>query len=106
MQYGRMQVVDADRVYNRVVSDLIGLSDGHARFDSAARKPHAESARMMVAAEQLGSPAGFVHWRAAEFAAPDNDRVFEQASLFQIGQQRADGPVGFATDAGEFTDDI
>ena len=30
--------------------------------------------------------------RAAEFAAPDDQRVVEQAALLEIGEQRGDGP--------------
>ena len=51
-------------------------------FDAAAGQPHREGLRMMVAAH---APARFLvrlhHRRAAEFAAPDHQRVFQQAAL-------------------------
>ena len=32
--------------------------------------------------------------RAAELAAPDDERVFEQAALFEIVEQRGDRRIG------------
>src|SRR5882672_2930587 len=61
---------------------------------------------MVVAPEQFRSASGFVHRRASEFAAPYDERVFEQIALFQLGQQGAYRPVGLAADAWQFTDDV
>ena len=43
----------------------------------------------MVAAVALG------HRRAAEFAAPDDERVVEHAALLQVVDQRGRRPVDF-----------
>ena len=52
---------------------------------SAAGEPHGEGVDMMIA---TGRFADFAHRRAAELAAPNDDRVVEQASLLQIAHQR------------------
>ena len=41
------------------------------------------------------------HRRAAEFAGPDHERVFQQAALLEIGQQRRDRLIGLAAAIGE-----
>ncbi len=58
-------------------------------FDAAAGHHEAEAFDVVVAAVALG------HGRAAEFAAPDDERVVEHAALLQILDQGGGGPVGF-----------
>ena len=50
---------------------------------------HGEAFDVVIAAGALG------HGRAAEFAAPDDQRVVEHAALFQIGDQRGGRLVDF-----------
>ena len=50
---------------------------------------------VVVAAAVL---AVFAHRRAAEFAAPDDERVVEQAALFEVDDQRRPGLIDFAAD--------
>src|SRR5262245_52569008 len=52
----------------------------------------------MVIAAGDGWPAGaiFAQRRAAEFAAPDHERIVEHPALFQVFQQRRDRLVGHA----------
>src|SRR4030095_7876508 len=38
--------------------------------------------------------AALDHWRAAELAAPNDQRVFEQAALLEVLDQRGTGLVG------------
>src|SRR5262245_30615005 len=106
MQDGCVEVVNADRIDHGVVTDLVRFAHSYAWFDASAGEPHGEGSRMVVASEQLRPAAGFVHRRASEFAAPDDDRVFEQIALFQLGQQRSDRLVGFAADAGQLADNV
>src|SRR5687768_7108628 len=49
----------------------------------------------MVAAENFSfGGAAFAERGAAEFAAPDDERVFEQTALAEITDERGDGFVG------------
>ena len=54
-----------------------------------------ESLRMMIAAQSAARiRIGFDHRRAAEFAAPDDQRIIEQTALLQIFDQRGAGLIG------------
>src|SRR5262249_2704591 len=57
-------------------------------FDAAAGEPNSEAGMVVVAT--LGA---FRRGRAAEFAAPEDERVFKQAGAFEIGQQRGDAAI-------------
>src|ERR1700679_677711 len=78
-----LKVVDVNFVLCDVEADVVGLSYGLASFDSSARKPHAESERMMVAAfvARLTGSANLDHWRASDWPAPDHSRIVEQPAL-------------------------
>ena len=67
-------------------------AEGDARLDAAAGQPHREGVGMMVAAVV----AALDHRRAAELAAPDDERVVEQAALLQVLDERRAGLVGVA----------
>src|SRR6266567_4514880 len=62
---GRVQIVNVQRVLDGAQSELIGLADDLAAFDTAAGHPHREPGRVMVAAI-----AFLAHRRAAEFTTP------------------------------------
>ena len=85
-----VEVVDVDFVGGRVEAELVGLAESCSRFHAAAGQPHAETIRVMVAAVV----ASLDHRSAAELAAPNDQRVVEQAPLFEVAQQRGGGFVG------------
>ena len=60
---------------------------------AAAGEPHRERVDVMVAA---GGVAVLAHRRATEFAAPDDERVVEQAAGFQIVDERGLALIHFA----------
>ena len=78
------------RVLDGVEAELVGLAEGDARLDAAAGQPHGEGVGVMVAAVV----AALDHRRAAELAAPDDQRVVEQAALLEVLDQRGAGLVG------------
>src|SRR5262249_24869213 len=88
MQHRGLKIVDMDWAFGHVVAQFVRRTVRNPRFDSAARHPDGERARMMVATEERRAAAGFVHRRTAEFAAPDDERVGEQAALLQIPDER------------------
>ena len=85
MQQCGLQIVDVDDVFDGVVAKFVGRSDGLPAFYAASRQPHREAINVMIATDQVTRLA---LWSAAELAAPDDDRVFKQASLFEVSQQR------------------
>ena len=75
-----------DDVLDGVVAELVGRAVGDAALDAAAGQPHREALDVVVAAVALG------HRRAAELAAPDDERVVEHAALLQVLDQRRRRP--------------
>ena len=81
MQDGRVQVVDVDFLLDRGEAELVGRSVCQAALDAAAGQPDAEAVVVVVAAV-----APLARGRAAEFAAPEDQRVIEQTELLQVAQ--------------------
>ena len=83
-----MEVVDVHLVLSDVVAKFIRSAEGDAGLSAAAGHPHGEAVRMVV-----GSP-GFITYlidgRATKLSTPDDEGVFEQAALFEVG----DGLIG------------
>ena len=72
-----------------VEADGVGRADDLAALDAAAGHPHGEAQVVVVAA-----PARFGLGRAAELAAPEDQRAVEQAPALQVLEQAGDGLVG------------
>src|ERR1041385_950201 len=88
MQDGRLQVVHVHLVLRHMIAQLVRLPIAEARLDPAAGHPDAEGMRMMIAPDQFLLLASIlVHRRPAEFAAPNDQRVFEHAALLEIFDQ-------------------
>ena len=75
-------------ILDGVEAEIVGVAERDARLDAAAGQPHGEGVGMMVAAVV----APLHHRRAAELAAPDHERVVEQAALLQVLDQRRAWP--------------
>ena len=90
-----MQVVDVDLVLDGVPAELVGRAVDDPPLHAAAGQPHREAERVVLAA--VGP---FGRRRAAELAAPDDERVVEQAAGFQVLEQAGDRLVGRRAVAG------
>ena len=86
---GGVHVVHVDFVGDGVVAEVVGFAEGEAGFDAGAGEPLAEAAGVVVAAGAVALGVG----GAAEFAAPPDEGVFEEAALFEVLQQAGDGFV-------------
>ena len=84
-----MQIVNVQPVFDGMESQIIGRTDCLAPLDTAARHPHREAGRVVVAAISL-----FAHRSPAKLSAPDNERRIEQAAPLEILQQPRDRFVG------------
>ena len=80
-------LVDADR------AELVGVADAGAALDAAAGHPHREAVGVVVAARALRV---FRRRLAAELAAPDHERLVEQAAALEVLEQARDRLVGAA----------
>src|SRR4029077_2581721 len=56
-----LQVVDAGLAFSDEVAELVGGAVDHAAFDARAGQPKREAVRMMIAAQEFGTVARFVH---------------------------------------------
>ena len=65
---------------------LIGGAVAGSAFHPGTGKPSGEAVGIVVA--PIG--AGLKHWHAAKLSGEDNQRVVEQAALFQVAQQPGD----------------
>ena len=84
---GGMQVMHVDFAIDGHMADVVGEAVGEAGFEAATGDPDGEAERVVVA-----TGAVFLGIRgAAEFAAPPDDGVFEEAALFEIGEETGDG---------------
>ncbi len=81
-----------DGAVGDVDAEVIGGSVGGAGLDAAAGHPAGETLGVVVAAV---AALGVVD--AAEFPAPDDQGVFHQAALFQVGE----GLANSTTESGE-----
>ena len=61
---------------------------------------------MVVAAVILRRQGALAIDRPAELAAPDDQRIVEQAALLQVGDQRRGGLIGVAALAGDLLGEI
>ena len=86
IQHGGMKVADVDNVFHRVVAEFVGGAMGDAAFDAAAGEEHRKALDVVIAAWICAATLG--HWRASEFAAPNDEGVFEHAATFEILNQR------------------
>src|SRR5947209_14278731 len=77
---------------------LIGSAVSEAVLDATAGHPDGKGLRMMIAAEPAAqSRIGFDHRRTAELAAPDDQRLIEQAPSFEVGNESGTRLIGVAT---------
>ena len=90
VQNGGVHVVDIHLVLDRAEAELLGLPTNGPRLESAARNPHREGVNVVIAP---GGLAHLAHRRAAKFAAPDHDRVVEQAALLEVADERGGGAI-------------
>src|SRR5687768_8676858 len=90
MQNGGVEIMDADGIVLRRETKLVGASVNGAAFDAATCHPHRETVVVVIASELRLAAAHLDAGRAAEFAAPDHERVVEHAALLEIVQQRGD----------------
>ena len=90
MEQGGVQVVNVDRIDRDVEAKIIGLTVNVSSLDATACQPHGEAPIVVVAS--VVSPLD--HRCAPEFSAPDDERVFQHATAFQVHHQGGSTLVG------------
>src|SRR5262245_48572232 len=96
-----VEVVDVDGIADDVVAVVVGFAVAHAGPDAAAGEEEREAAAMVVAAMVGRGQRALAVDGAAELAAPDDQRVFQEATLLEVLDERGGGlidVVALATD--------
>ena len=93
---GRLQVMRMNRVGDDVVTVVVRLAERHAALDAAARKPHSETARVVIAPVVRIRKLALTINRAPEFTAPDHQRFVEHASILEVGNKPVASLVNIA----------
>ena len=70
MKQRSVEVMDVHFVFDRIIAILIRRTVAEATLDTATSQPHGEPLRVVVSAV-----TSLHSWRAAEFPAPNNERV-------------------------------
>ena len=95
LQNRGVQIVNVNRVFNRLETKIVGGAVDVSAFNAAAGHPHGKAVMVVIAAVDfsgVGPLLGkFDGRRPAEFASADHQRFVEQLPLLEIGEQRADG---------------
>ena len=86
---GLVKVVHVHLVLLRAQADRVGCAVGHATAHTGAGQPDGVAPRVVVAAGAL-----FAHRHAANLTAPDDERVAQQSTCLEVGQQPGDRQVG------------
>ena len=89
VQDGGVDIMNTGGVFDRPVSERVGGTVGKWSLDTCPGHPDGESVGIVV------SPTGPLLERghAAEFAAEDDQGLFEQSALLEIGQQPGGGLI-------------
>ena len=90
---GGVEVADVEGVFDNVVGEVVGFAVDGSTFGTASGHPHGEAAGVVVAAViGLGEAALGVDG-SAEFAAPNDEGVFEHAALLEVFDEGVAGLV-------------
>jgi len=88
-----VKVVHVKWLVGGVIADLVRAAVSRAAFRAAAGHPHGEGVFVVVSA-RVGLRLAVIrlalqHRRSTEFGAPHDERVVEQAALFEIPDERS-----------------
>lgn len=81
-------------VFGDIISEIVCRAVIHTRLDACACYPHREAAWMMIAAIIITRQLALGIIGAAEFTAPNDQRILQQSVRFQVGDERITGGTG------------
>ena len=88
MQNSGLKIVHMHRIFDDIVAKLVGFAIHNSWFNTTARHPDPEAARMMIASIIIFGQFALTIVGTAKFTAPDHQCFIQQPPLFQIGNQR------------------
>src|SRR4051794_19630705 len=89
VKYGCLDVVCGNFSIDSIITDLISFTIGNALSYATTSHPYCECIHIMVASfvRHRFTSAVFHHRCSTKFAAPDDQRFIQQASLLKIKNQ-------------------
>src|SRR4029079_10305358 len=84
MKNRRVDIANMDGITNDIVAEIIRFAEDRSAADAAATHPHRVPARMMISSIIIRAQFTLTIDRAAELAAPDDQRLIQQTALLQI----------------------
>ena len=97
-----IQIMHGQGVLSDVITEVIGLTECHARFHSASGCPDGEATGMMITTVIGGRQCSLTIDGATKFTRPDNECVIQHAPLFQIENQGGRRLIGFPRELPDF----
>lgn len=101
VQDRRMEVMDTRGGFLGSEAELIGRSVDRSAANSATGEPYGEAPVVVISPR-----ATFGNRSATELASPEHQGIVEHAQTLQVGQERRDGLIDFATVGAEVFFDI
>src|SRR5688572_30183863 len=94
MEDGGLEIVNVHGIVDHVVGEIVRLAVGEARLETAPGEPHGETTRMVVAAVIGRRQLALGVTRTTELAAPNDDGIVQEATLFQISDEGGTRLIG------------
>ena len=106
VEHGGVEVVEVDFALHSAVAVVVGVAVTDAAFYAATSHPGGEAEGIVTASVALlgGFAIGEVLLirRAAEFATPNDERIFKETACFEIADQSGDGLIDSGAVLGRF----
>ena len=104
VEYSGLKVANANWVLGNIVADVVRFAVG-TRLDAGSGHPHGKGMRVMIAPVvaffQFASNVVLHHRSAPELTTPNNQSLFEETTLFEIGDQSGNGSIDLLAFDGE-----
>ena len=92
-----MEIVHADGIFLCLEAELVSRTIDGTALNAASGHPDAESIMIVIPSHLRFAGTTQLDGRGAtELPAPEDESIFKQAALLQIGQQRGDGAIDFS----------
>ncbi len=104
-QEGDVEIADVGFAFDGGHAEVVGGADSVTGVAAATGEPHRHGVRIMVATVSR-SAADTVVGGATKLAAPDDERAVQEASLFEVGDERGDGLIHAAHEVAMGTLDV
>jgi hypothetical protein len=87
LQHRGMKVMDVDRIFHDVVTEIVRLTVDLPPFGASAGHPHTEATGMVIATVIFLAQLALRIDRPAKLASPNDQRVVKKPTLLQIFDQ-------------------